>query len=158
MYTIYGCDRVSFGPVAYMDSVCSCGPDCLSVCECCVVMCVLVLTDFTDAHLNQSDSKAKEPPAPQIDLEFRMIGVDGRHIGRKEFRASHFRTLDVCNVPRRGQTTACPNPSDRALELIGRPRDSGKKKKGSTQVRHLLCYRAFRLPTLMQRLSACRWT
>ena len=103
-------------------------------------MCHIIayVPDFTDALLaiNQGDSKAKEPPAPQVDLEFRMIGVDGSQIGRKEFRASQFRTLDVCNV-RRGQTTACPIPSDHALELISTPRDLGKKKKGSTQVRHL---------------------
>merc|ERR1712224_664254 len=96
---IYGCDRVSFGSVVYMESV---------------------------------QPKVKEPPVPQIDLEFRAIGLDGSHIGRREFRASQFRTLDVCNVPRRGQTTACPIPSDPALELVSKPRE-GKKKKGSTQ-------------------------
>ena len=69
-----------------------------------------------------------------------MIGLDGSQTGRKEFRASHFRTLDVCNVPRRGQTTACPIPSEPVLELLCKPRESGKKKKASTHVSHLLCY------------------
>lgn len=90
--------------------------------------------------INQIEPKAKEPPFPQIDLEFRMIGLDGSQTGRKEFRASHFRTLDVCNVPRRGQTTACPIPSEPVLELVSKPREPGKKKKGSTHVCHLLCH------------------
>ena len=89
-------------------------PGCMHVCD------TIALRSY------RVEPKAKEPPVPQIDLEFRTIGLDGSHVGRRQFRASQFRTLDVCNVPRRGQTTACPIPSDPALELVSKPRDGNK--------------------------------
>lgn len=84
--------------------------------------------------INQVDPRAKEPHVPSVDLEFRVVGIDGSPIEQKKFQNRQFRTLDVCNLPRRGQKTACAIPSDPVLELVSQLTDSGKKKKASTQV------------------------
>lgn len=77
-----------------------------------------------------------EPLSPPLVLEFGMVGFDGQIVGPgKKYPEACFRTLDVSNVPRRGQTTACPSPSDPALALVSATREMTKKKKKGATVR-----------------------
>jgi hypothetical protein len=77
--------------------------------------------------LRGSQAEAKVPP--QLDLEFQMVGIDGNSLERKPIRGVAVRNLDLCNVPRRDQTTACPTPCDPVLELVCNTKEPGKKKK-----------------------------
>jgi hypothetical protein len=71
------------------------------------------------------------PPSP-MRLQFRRIGLDGSPVGCEAGSAGEagsFHTLDLSNVPRRGQTSPCPDPVSSALELVYCAEGDAKKKK-----------------------------
>ena len=66
-------------------------------------------------------------------LQFRRIGLDGSPVGCEAGSAGaagvSVHRLDLSNVPRRGQTSPCPDPVSSALELVYCAEGDAKKKK-----------------------------